>query len=116
MNLQDRIKTIISENTLKQKDFAKSINVTDSYISKLLRGESGLSKSTAALIEEIYGYSIDWIFNGTEPKMKNPSQDKNLSPNHRKILAEIENMSEDELIAVRAFIHSLDSIKKASRQ
>ncbi|MCM1136879.1 MAG: helix-turn-helix domain-containing protein, partial [Clostridium sp.] len=42
MNLPDRIRLIISENDLKQKEFAKSINVTESYISKLLRGESGL--------------------------------------------------------------------------
>ena len=42
INLSDRIKLIIKENSLKQKEFAKSINVTESYISKLLRNESGL--------------------------------------------------------------------------
>ena len=112
MDLASRIKIILKENNLKQKDFAKSINVTESYISKLLRNESGVSKSTATLIEEKYGYAIDWILSGIEPKMI-PSQDKSLSLNHRKILAEIEHMNEAELTAVRAFIESLDSIKKA---
>ena len=49
--------------------FAKSINVTESYISKLLSGERGVSNSTATLIEEKYGYSVAWILQGTVPKM-----------------------------------------------
>ncbi len=52
MKLSDRIRLIISENGLKQKEFAQSIQVTESYISKLLRDESGVSHSTAMLIEE----------------------------------------------------------------
>ena len=36
MKLSDRIRLIISENGLKQKEFAQSIQVTESYISKLL--------------------------------------------------------------------------------
>ena len=57
MKLSDRIRLIISENGLKQKEFAQSIQVTESYISKLLRDESGVSHSTATLIEERYSYS-----------------------------------------------------------
>lgn len=112
MNLSDRIRLIISENGLKQKEFAKSINVTESYISKLLRGESGLSNSTANLIEERYGYSVDWIFNGTEPKMGQKSKIKELSPIQRKIIAEIEQMNESDLIAVKSFIYSLNEYKR----
>ena len=47
MKLSDRIRLIISENGLKQKEFAQSLQVTESYISKLLRDESGVSHSTA---------------------------------------------------------------------
>lgn len=113
MDLSDRIRYIISENGLKQKEFAKSINVTESYISKLLRGESGLSNSTANLIAERYGYSVDWILNGMEPKMNLKYRTKNLSPIQRKVISEIEQMNEAELIAVKAFISSLDEYKKA---
>lgn len=113
MDLSDRIRCIISENGLKQKEFAKSINVTESYISKLLRSESGLSNSTANLIAERYGYSVDWILNGMEPKMNLKYRTKNLSPIQRKVISEIEQMNEAELIAVKAFISSLDEYKKA---
>lgn len=113
MNLSERIRLIIKENNLRQKEFAKSINVTESYISKLLSGESGLSNSTATLIEERYGYATDWILNGNEPKVKQTSKSKDLSPVQRKVIAEIEQMDEPDLIALKAFITSLDEYKKS---
>lgn len=112
MELQNRIKLIISENGLKQKEFAKSINVTESYISKLLKGESGLSNSTATLIEERYGYSANWIINGIEPKMNSQSRFNNLSPIKRKIISDIEKMTKEDLAAVKAFINYLEENKK----
>lgn len=112
MNLSNRIRLIIQENNLKQKEFAKSINVTESYISKLLRDESGLSNSTATLIEEKYGYSTDWILNNKEPKMNQKSKARNLTHIQRTVIADIEQMSEAELIAVKSFISSLNEYKK----
>ncbi len=112
MNLSDRIRLIISENNLKQKEFAKSINVTESYISKLLRGESGLSNSTATLIEERYGYTSNWILYGHEPKMNQKSTVKSLTPIQQKIISDIEQMNDSELIALSAFINSLEEYKK----
>ena len=113
MNLSDRIRLIIIENALKLKEFAKSINVTESYVSKLLKGESGLSNSTATLIEERYGYSTDWILFGKEPKLISKGRNQKLSPIQRKVIADIEQMDESDLIAVRAFINSLDEYKKS---
>lgn len=113
MNLPDRIKLIISENDLRQKEFAKSINVTESYISKLLRGESGLSNSTATLIEERYGYSLDWILNGNEPKMNRKSKAKDLTPIQRRIISEVEQMDESDSEAVKAFIGLLGDYKRS---
>ncbi len=113
MDLPDRVRLILAENRLKQKEFAKGINVTESYISKLLRGESGLSKSTALLIEQRYGYSFEWILNGTEPKMSPRSKAKDLSPIQRKIVSEVERLDESDLAAVLAFIQFLDEVKKS---
>ncbi len=113
MNLPDRIRIIVSENGLTQKKFAKSINVTESHISKLIRGETGLSKSTAALIEERYGYNVNWIFNGDEPKMKQDKKMKDLTAIQRQIIFDIEQMNERDLIAVKSFISALEEYKKA---
>lgn len=116
MALSDRIKTIIKENDLKQKEFAAQIGVTESYISKLLRDESGVSNSTATLIEELYGYSLEWIVNGTEPKMSDRRKTKSLTPIQRKIIADIGQMNEAELAAVRAFITSLSEYQKKIKE
>lgn len=112
MSLSDRIRIIISENGLSQKEFAKSINVTESYISKLIRGDSGLSKSTATLIEERYGYNVNWIVDGTEPRMKQDGKMKELTPIQRQIIFDIQQMSERDLIAVKSFISTLEEYKK----
>jgi len=106
MALSDRMRTIINECGLKQKAFAKSINVTDSYISKLIRDESGMSCRTAMIIEQLYGYSKDWIITGKEPK-KPAGRSRSLTNLQRKIITEVEQMSEDELQALSAFIEYL---------
>lgn len=113
MSLSDRVRMIISENNLSQKEFAKSINVTESYISKLIRGNSGLSRSTATLIEERYGYNINWIVDGDEPKMKQDGKMKELTPIQRQIIFDIQQMNERDLIAVKAFISTLEEYKKS---
>ena len=106
MALSDRMRIIINECELKQKAFAKSINVTDSYISKLLRDESGMSHRTAMVIEHLYGYSKDWIISGQEPK-KPAGRGRDLTTLQRKIIMDVEQMNEDELRAVLAFIETL---------
>jgi transcriptional regulator with XRE-family HTH domain len=109
MALSDRMRTIIGECKLKQNEFAKSINVTDSYISKVLRDESGMSNSTAMLIEQLYGYSKDWIMTGKEPRMLAAVR-RNLSGLQKRIIFEVERMNEEELKALFAFIESLKKI------
>lgn len=113
MNLPDRIRLIISENNLSQNKFAKSISVTGSYISKLIRGDSGLSNSTAALIAERYGYNVDWIMNGNEPKMQQKKNIEELNSIQQKIIFEIEQMDKKDLMAVKSFISTLEEYKKA---
>jgi plasmid maintenance system antidote protein VapI len=116
MALSDRMRTIVNECGLKQKSFARSINVTDSYISKLLRDESGMANSTALLIEQLYGYSKSWILTGQEPKMI-PGRGRNVTSLQRKIIMDVEQMNEAELRALHAFIESLKkSVVRPSRE
>lgn len=62
MNLSERIKIILQENNLKQKELASDIGMSESYISMLLKKPTvNLSHSLAALIEEKYGYNAGWI-------------------------------------------------------
>lgn len=113
MNQCDRIKQILKENSLKQKQFASVIGVTESYISKLLKNpDIRLSQSLASLIEEKYGYNAEWVLNGTEPKLKQISKNNSLSEIHQKALAQLEKMNDEQVKAVLAFINSLDELEK----
>ncbi len=114
MNQCERIRQILKENKLKQKQFASVIGVTESYISKLLKDpDIRLSQSLAVLIEEKYGYNAEWVLNGTEPKLKQISKDKSLSELHQKALAQLEKMNDEQVKAVLAFINSLDELEKS---
>lgn len=113
MNQCDRIKQILQENKLKQKELAAQLGVTESYISKLLKDpEIRLSRSLAALIEEKYDYSMEWVLYGAEPKLKQVSKNKALSELHQKALAQLEKMNDSQIKAVLAFIYSLEEIEK----
>lgn len=114
MNQCDRIRLILKENRLKQRQLANEIGVTESYISMLLKKpDINLSQSLASLIEEKYGYNADWILHGTEPKLKQISKNKTLSELHQKALTQLEKMSDEQVKAVLAFINSLDELEKA---
>lgn len=114
MNQCDRIKLILQENKLKQKQFASEIGVSESYISILLKKpDINLSQSLAALIEEKYGYNADWVLNGTEPKLKQISKNKSLSELHQKALSQLEKMNDEQVRAILAFINSLEEVEKS---
>jgi len=114
MNQCDRIKIILQENKLKQKQLASELGVTESYISKLLKDPNiRLSQSLASLIEEKYGYNAGLVLNNEEPKLKRISKNRGLSELHQKALAQLEKMNDEQIKAVVAFINSLDEIEKS---
>lgn len=108
-----RIKLILQENKLKQKQLAAQIGVTDGYISMLLKDpDINLSVTLATLIEEKYGYNVEWLLYGKEPKLKQISKNRSLSDVHQRALVQLEKMSESQAKAVLAFIHSLEDVEK----
>ena len=115
MALSERILIILKENHLNQKKFAESIYATEGYVSRLLKDKMGMSNSTAMLIEKVHGYSRDWILHGTEPKMLQNNGVRELTPVQRKIIAEIELMTDDELFFVTTYIEAVKK-KKAMEE
>lgn len=114
MELKERISTIIKENHLKQKELAVLMGVTESYVSTLLSGRNrNISASVANLIEEKLGYNAPWLLSGEEPKYKQISKNPNLSDIHRRVISQVEKMSDEEIKAVLAFINSLSDIEKS---
>jgi hypothetical protein len=69
-----------------------------------------MSNSTAMLIEQLYGYSKNWIIAGQEPKIT-LEKERGLSVLQKRIIADVKQMDEDELEALFAFIETLKKIK-----
>ncbi len=114
MELKDRLQLILDEQHIKQKDLAKTIKVTESYVSNMLNGKrSNLSEALALLIEQVYGYSSQWILTGQGERYTTQSNIPELSPKKKRLISEIEKMPESDLDAVKVFIDSLDKYKKA---
>ena len=87
MELCERIKIILQENHIKQKDFAKSIGVTESYISAILnKRNKNISLPLAELIEEKYGINSEWLLHGTGNKIKQFSKNNSLTYFQKKLL------------------------------
>lgn len=114
MELKDRIRLILDEQHIKQKDLAGTIKVTESYVSNMLKGKRcNISEALALLIEQAYGYSAQWVLTGEGDSYAAKPDASDLSPTKKRLIAEIEKMSEPELDAVKVFIDSLDGYKRA---
>lgn len=108
-----RIRLIIQENKLKQRQFAAAIGVTEGYVSKLLREpDIRLSQPLAALIESRYGYSARWVLTGEGPKQRPAEGAGEPSPLRRKVLARLEGLDDRQLRAVLAFLDSLEEVER----
>ncbi len=115
MALKDRISIIIKEHHMKQKDLAALMGVSESYISTLLSGRNqNVSATLANLIEEKLGYHAHWVMTGEEPKYKSLSQRPDISDTHRRLIMQIEKMSDSEVRAVLAFVDTLERLNQES--
>ncbi|ULH30826.1 MULTISPECIES: helix-turn-helix domain-containing protein [Leptospira] len=66
-----RIKFIRTEGLgrkLNQEEFATSIFLSQSQLSKLENDETEVSEQTAFVIEVVHGYKMDWTLKGKGPK------------------------------------------------
>lgn len=114
LELKDRIRLVLDEKNIKQKELASAIRVSESYISNILKGKRrNISSALAMLIEQNFGYSAKWILSGEGERYITQTSIPGLSPTKKRLIAEIEKMSEAELDAVKVFIDSLEGYKKA---
>ncbi|WP_387693065.1 helix-turn-helix domain-containing protein [Photorhabdus sp. RM71S] len=66
MSLTERLKYLLIQEDIKQKELAKRMNTSAQTVNNWLKRDS-ISREAAQQISEIYGYSLDWLLNGVEP-------------------------------------------------
>ncbi|MFR2010756.1 MAG: helix-turn-helix domain-containing protein [Christensenellales bacterium] len=111
LNQCERLRLIMEENSLKQKDLAEAMGISNSYTSQLLnKPYVRLSPPKAILLEKKYGYNADWILNGNEPKMI--SEDQLTSKEmQRIIISQLNTLNNSQIESVWAFIQLLNNNK-----
>ncbi|WP_308780019.1 helix-turn-helix transcriptional regulator [uncultured Clostridium sp.] len=113
MTVGERIKIILNEKQIKQIDFAKKLGVSSNYINLLVNNKKNtISEPLSKLIEETYGYSSSWIMYGTEPKFIS----RDMSYLKIETINKIKRMSDDEIMAILAFVNSFEEIKKINKK
>jgi hypothetical protein len=59
----------------------------------------------------IYRYRAQWVLTGEEPKLKHAGKNQKLSEEHNRVIMQLEKMSDAQILAVLAFIESLEKIE-----
>lgn len=107
MSLGQRVQIILKERKIKQVEFAKVLGISANYVNLIVNGKKEtISDTLAKLIEETYGYSAQWILDGSGEKLS----ENELTAEKSEILKKIQKMSSSEVKAVLAFVNTLDSI------
>jgi Zn-dependent peptidase ImmA (M78 family)/transcriptional regulator with XRE-family HTH domain len=65
----DRVRHLISESGLTQRDFALRIGLDDSKLSKSLSGSRRFSSLDLARIADLSQVTVDWLITGDEPPL-----------------------------------------------
>lgn len=108
MTLGERLYIILKENNIKQIEFAKTLGISANYVNLLLSNKRGpISESLANLIQERYGYSSQWLLEGTGEKFITNDNNNQLK---YEILKKINYMSLEEIKATLAFVKTLEFI------
>ena len=69
MSLGQRVQTILKERKIKQVEFARTLGISANYVNLIVNDKKEtISDTLAKLIEERYGYSAQWILDGSGKK------------------------------------------------
>lgn len=63
-----RLKSFIISQALSQKDFAKKLDFSDTYISDVVRGRVGPSVILLERINSVFNVSMEWLLTGKGPQ------------------------------------------------
>lgn len=101
--VSDRIKILLQELGLSQRQFAMRINLDAGYFSKIVQGKVNPPNRILLLIETVFGVNKSWLEEGEGEIFLESSA----SVTKRKLLNTIELLNEEQLAAVEAFIKYL---------
>ena len=66
---KSRLRQARDELRLKQKDLASQLGISAQYLGMMERGDQEISQPVAMKMQELYGFSAEWILFGKGPEM-----------------------------------------------
>ena len=106
--ISDKFKILLDELDISQRQFALRMNIDPGYISKIVNGKAEPSDKILLLVENIFCVNKEWLENG-EGEIFSSSE---ISAAKKELFQLIENLSDDEVESVIAFIKYLKDNKK----
>lgn len=101
--LHDRLKCLLTELDLSQRQFAMKLNLNPGYFSRIIHGKSIPPERILLLIESVFLVNRKWLVDGSGPIFK----DSGLSKTRRQVLDLIRDLDEEQVKAVLAFLQYL---------
>ena len=99
----DRLKILLYELNISQRQFAIKINLDPGYFSRIIQGKVNPPDRILLLIENVFNVSKDWLENGQGEMFSN----QGVSLAKKQVLESIDSLSDEQVNAVSSFIKYL---------
>ena len=106
--ISERLKILLKELGLSQRQFAIKINLDAGYISRIMQGKVNPPDRILLLIENVFNVNKNWLENGEGEIFC----DKGISLLKKQTLEIIDTFNNEQIKAVLAFVHSLGELEK----
>lgn len=101
--IHDRLKILLNELNISQRQFAMRINLDPGYFSKIMRGKVNPPDRILLLIENVFNVNKDWLENGQGEIFSN----QGMSLSKKQVLESIDALNDEQVHAVSSFIKYL---------
>lgn len=101
--ISDRLKILLKELNISQRQFAIRINLDAGYFSRIVQGKVNPPDRILLLIETVFHVNKRWLENGEGEIFSN----QGISLARRQVLEAIDSLSDDQVHAVSSFIKYL---------
>lgn len=107
MMISERLKVLLKELGISQRQFAMKINLDTGYFSRIVQGKVNPPDRILLLIENVFHVNKDWLEKGEGEIFST----QGISLAKKQVLESIEALNDDQVRAVSSFIKYLTEEK-----
>lgn len=103
MMISERLKILLSELNISQRQFAKKIDLDAGYFSRIVQGKVNPPYRILLLIENVFHVNKNWLENGEGEIFST----QGISLTKKQILETIDTLNDEQVNAVSSFLKYL---------